>query len=271
MSALPTTPSFYFDLQVSKYFNVAGLVVWVFDYCVSLDAEVHWIWQRQWNFARVVFTAARYIPCVGAIMTVINANAEQTGNCKPFEISSNLIHVLGILSAEGLLAVRTYALWQGNKKVLAGILVFGLFSIGGSISVPYWKSSSRSSCLFLGDTTYAIQYGFVLFFELFLLITTALASFRHYRFVKGLLITILIRDGVMYMGCIISVTIINIIVNIAVPLGYTNSLDALQLVLHSVLASRIFFHLRESYVGGVIEMSSFSVPTSGLGESTLPT
>jgi len=176
---------------------------------------------------------------------------------------------LGILSAEGLLAVRTYALWQGNKKVLAGILVFGLFSIGASISVPYWKSSSRSNCLFLGDATYSIQYGFVLFFELFLLTTTALASFKHYRFAKGLLITILIRDGVMYMGCIIFVTITNIIVNVAAPLGYTNSLDALQLVLHSVLASRIFFHLRESYVGGLIEMSSFSVPTSGLGESTL--
>ncbi|EGO03469.1 hypothetical protein SERLA73DRAFT_69336 [Serpula lacrymans var. lacrymans S7.3] len=168
MAELSTSPDFLFDLQTSKYFNVAGLTVWVLDYFLSFDLEVQWIWHRKWTFVRLVFTASRYLPLIGAIMTAVNALQMRTGNCFPFDLSSNIFHFLGILSAE-----------------------------------------------------------------------------------------------------VVSTN--NIVANVAAPAGFTNLLDALQLVLHSVLASRIFFHLRESssYLDNEtaeIEISALSFSSSKFEE-----
>ncbi|KAG1727439.1 hypothetical protein EDB19DRAFT_1750496 [Suillus lakei] len=50
----------------------------------------------------------------------------------------------------------------------------------------------------------------------------------------------------VYMLCIIAITVTNVIIDAAFPVGFTNMFDTLQLVIHSVLASRILFHLRSS-------------------------
>ncbi|KAG1748190.1 hypothetical protein EDB19DRAFT_1905245 [Suillus lakei] len=43
-----------------------------------------------------------------------------------------------------------------------------------------------------------------------------------------------------------AITVTNVIIDAVFPFGYSNMFDMLQLVVHSVLASRILFHLRSS-------------------------
>ncbi|KAG2359766.1 hypothetical protein BDR07DRAFT_192202 [Suillus spraguei] len=58
-------------------------------------------------------------------------------------------------------------------------------------------------------------------------------------------IMITVHSGSMfYMSCIIAITVTNVIIDPAFPHGYTNIFDTLQLIIHSVLGSRIMFHLR---------------------------
>jgi len=57
------------------------------------------------------------------------------------------------------------------------------------------------------------------------------------------------------MTAIIFVSIVNILIMSVVPQSYDEMMDVPQLVLHSMLASRVLFSLRESDQGGLNETS----------------
>jgi len=190
-------------------------------------------------------------------MTVYTAVKTRTGNCSPFATASDVIHLLGFVAAEGLLIIRTYAFWQCNKKMLVGLLIFAAAMFTAAVvesslvDVPA-GFSNPGDCIFADSRDSSAQYVFLLVFELVVLCLTLVRGAKIRRSQMNQLITMsklvitLYRDGVFYVCCIILLSLTNIITIFSVPIAYTNSLVTLQLVLHSVLASRILFHLRES-------------------------
>ncbi|KIK81727.1 hypothetical protein PAXRUDRAFT_832652 [Paxillus rubicundulus Ve08.2h10] len=58
-----------FQLQFSKYLNVAAVAAFLFDYCLTFSSEVHHVWGRKWEMTRIVFTISRYLPFVASAMT----------------------------------------------------------------------------------------------------------------------------------------------------------------------------------------------------------
>ncbi|KAG2055273.1 hypothetical protein BDR06DRAFT_1020478 [Suillus hirtellus] len=81
-----------------------------------------------------------------------------------------------------------------------------------------------------------------------ILALTAYKWFRDYRDseIQSSIVTTVYGGSMLYMLCIIAITVTNVVVDAAFPVGFTNLFDTLQLVIHSVLASRILFHLRSS-------------------------
>ncbi|EIW86156.1 hypothetical protein CONPUDRAFT_160981 [Coniophora puteana RWD-64-598 SS2] len=59
--------------QSDAYANLAGLAVLAFDYCITLDDEVRWVWGRKWDAGRCIFTLARYFPFPGLSLTIFAA------------------------------------------------------------------------------------------------------------------------------------------------------------------------------------------------------
>ncbi|EGN93612.1 hypothetical protein SERLA73DRAFT_189347 [Serpula lacrymans var. lacrymans S7.3] len=258
-----------FQCYSSSISLVAGLAVWLYDYCITSGTEVvlnehhkvkpflrrrqqiHWVWGRQWKTTRIMFTLARYLPFIGAVMTVYSAVVTRTGNCEPFDTAENIIHIVGIVAAEGLLVQRTYTFWEGSKQLLAGLLGLAAILIAMAIFVPTQVQAPEGytnpgSCLFFDGRTGAIVYGFLLLFEFILLFLIIYKRFKNYRFTNSSVIITLYLDGIMYISCIILITLANILLTVSVPVGYINSLDTLQIVVHSVLASRILFNLRRT-------------------------
>ncbi|KAF8835906.1 hypothetical protein BDN67DRAFT_377504 [Paxillus ammoniavirescens] len=70
-------------------------------------------------------------------------------------------------------------------------------------------------------------------------------KFRIYGDVQSQTLSTLYWDGIMYMFWIILLTTANMVVIITAPMPYIPSLDTAQVAIHGVLASRIFFNLRE--------------------------
>jgi len=62
----------------------------------------------------------------------------------------------------------------------------------------------------------------------------------------GPLMTMLYRDGVIYVATILAFSVLNAVVSLATPVRYSDVLNSPQMVMHSILASRIFFNLRET-------------------------
>ncbi|KAG1899736.1 uncharacterized protein F5891DRAFT_1189544 [Suillus fuscotomentosus] len=243
--------------QTAQYFTVAAMAAVVFDYCLTLPQEVQLIWGKKWGIVRVLFTLTRYATLMGTAMTTYAAVTDRSKytSCATFDNVSYGSHLISIIAAEGLLIFRTWAFWHQNKKMLVWLLVLAAFSIVGAVGVtrvagilhiagPQTPPVDQTGCVFENGKGDAIQYGFLIIYELVLMILTIYKRFNFYKDARGRLATILYRDGMIYMTCIIMASFANILITLVAPGTYTDILDAPQLVIHGVLASRILFNLR---------------------------
>ncbi|KAG1732015.1 uncharacterized protein EDB91DRAFT_1152945 [Suillus paluster] len=246
------TPLINTGIQTAKYCNVAGLGVLIFDYFLTLEREVRWTWTRRWNISRVIFVISRYMPFAAAGMTSYAAIATRANeDCNNFSSASNAIHIISIVAAEGLLIIRTYAFWQYNKKFLAVLLVLASICIACAVSITQVannpsSNSPTSDCTFQADRSSAIQYGFLVAYQLLLMSCMVFKRYRDYRDSDSRLVKVIFKGAMRYMTAMIFVSVVNIVITSAVPISYDMTMDVPQVVLHSVLASRVLFSLRES-------------------------
>ncbi|KAG2119775.1 uncharacterized protein F5147DRAFT_121404 [Suillus discolor] len=252
-------------IQTSKYCNVAGLGVLIFDYFLTLEPEIRWTWNRRWNITRILFVISRYMAFAAAGMTTYAAIATRANeNCTNFSRASNAIHIISIIAGEGLLIIRTYAFWRKNNKLLAVLLVLAVICIacgvgltdfvGGLLAVPANPSAPpTSNCTFQAGQSSAIQYGFLAAYEILLLSLMVFKRYKDYRDYTSRLVRVVFQGGVWYLAPIISVSVANTLITVLVPQSYNEMLDLPQLVLHSMLASRVLFSLYASEQGELDE------------------
>ncbi|KAG1737412.1 hypothetical protein EDB19DRAFT_1909732 [Suillus lakei] len=248
--------------------EVGAMAVAIFDYCSTITQEVQLIWGRKWDVTRVTFTLARYVTLISAAMTTFAAVADRSKytSCATF---NNVIY--GVIAAEGLLIIRTFAFWHQNKKVLVWLLVLAVICIAGAVGVTKAVNIlhpapsigfNATGCAFASRKSTATQYGFLILYELVLMILTVYKRLHFYKDPRSRLVTTLYRDGMIYMACIIMASITNILVILAAHGTYSDIMDVSvnplisrvlpltslrpQLMIHGVLASRILFNLRQS-------------------------
>ncbi|KAF9242814.1 hypothetical protein BU15DRAFT_60112 [Melanogaster broomeanus] len=166
-------------------------------------------------------------------------------------ISTEGFHVISVIAAEGLLIIRTLAFWNCNKKLLAFLLVFA-----APATVADLSEDGTYACVFQSARTNAIQYGFLIMYEIVLMSLTIYRRLRYYRNTNNPLVLKLYGDGLVYMTLILVTSFFNFIINLPViPATFTGLLDVPQVVLHSILASRIHFNLRETAGQGITAQS----------------
>ncbi|KAG0698813.1 hypothetical protein DFH29DRAFT_81298 [Suillus ampliporus] len=245
-------------LQASKYCNVATFAILVFDYCITLEAESQWVWHRKWTFVRCIFTISRYLPFFAIGMTFAAALRTQYypgESCVKFGQASNVLHIICLLAAEGLLITRIYASWP-SKRLLTFLLVFPMVCFVGSYILSDTSLildltttthlPNPGGCLFVGGRNNIFEYIALLLYELVLLCLMLFIRFRRYKHTVGPLQETFFNDSVRYMICIMIMSSISIILTMIPPITWVSITDSPQIVIHSVLASRILFNLRDS-------------------------
>ncbi|KAG0691484.1 hypothetical protein DFH29DRAFT_1074501 [Suillus ampliporus] len=215
-----------------------------------------WVWHRKWTLVRFMFTISRYLPFVGIGMT-FTAHAwiaalrtqyypgesiwtsVQRLACTAYRklevdpsILYSVLHVICILAAEGLLLMRIYTSWP-CKRLLTFLIVFPTVCLVGS----YILSHSTVVDNYLNTPTNLPDLGQCLFvngrksvFEYAALFLCELDAVTH----------------AMILTLYQVVSSFNIILNMALPITWVAITDDPQVVIHSVLASRLLFNLRES-------------------------
>ncbi|KAG2067949.1 hypothetical protein BDR04DRAFT_1104106 [Suillus decipiens] len=110
--------------QIPKFANVGAFALLVFDFCITFQDEVNWTWFRPWDITRIIFVISRYLPFIGAGLTVYDALNDVGSPVR--DQAENVIHIIGIVAAEGLLVIRTWAFWQRSKKMLIGLVTYSI-------------------------------------------------------------------------------------------------------------------------------------------------
>lgn len=242
-------------LQTVKYFKMIGLAILVFDYCIKLEAEINLTWGRRWDFIRIIFAAARYMPFVGVPVDLSYTLGPTSSElCLSLYQVSSWLNIIGTVAAELLLFVRTYTLWGRNRVLLVSLILLALGCIAGcgvvgasAISLFRYQDPplGTSGCYQSQRIAiYAVDYALLALFETVILSLNVFQAWNHRRRQGSRLLTHLYWDGIFYVLCILAMSIANIVVIGFLPSEYAESIDTLQAVLHSVLSSRLLFNLR---------------------------
>jgi len=242
-------------LQFSKFLNVAALAAFAFDYCLTFPLEVEHVWGTKWEVTRIVFTLSRYLPFLASSLACYDVLVNN--RCGVLIVILDALYTACVILAESILILRTYALWGRNKKVLVFLLVLGGAFIAGAevtslkidLTLPgdftsFYKFAP-SACVYRSSRSTAFQYGFLAMYEIILQCMNSWRKFRTYRGFQSRALNTLYCDGIIYMSWIILLSAVKLTVMVVAPVTFIPALDTAQVAIHSVLACRIFFNLRQ--------------------------
>ncbi|PFH48723.1 hypothetical protein AMATHDRAFT_64736 [Amanita thiersii Skay4041] len=242
-------------IDAIRYCEVAAATVLFFDYFLTLDSEVTFIWQPDWGIVKALFLLMRYVPFVDvtfrlyhhAIPSTTRWGCLLSGQVVPASIT------IGLASTEYLLAIRTWGLWRKHR--VAGIVIFTL-ATGCLItilvliveylrSVKFDRSPSllEAPCAITAVDKMFIVYAILFLFELALLFATLIAGIDLCSFGTSRFIRVVIRDGVFYYIYLGALSAANVIL-LTKQTDYSHTLVMIHRVLHAVLAARVMFNLR---------------------------
>ncbi|KAF8317207.1 hypothetical protein DL93DRAFT_601408 [Clavulina sp. PMI_390] len=118
------------QLELSHFAFVASLAWFVWDYFLTLPNEVHVIWQRRFTLGSFLY-AANILTCIGIMSFRIPLHLWANVSVN---LCSSIFKAVLVLQASQMcilqlvLALRTYAVYNCNKRVLVPLLVLSLTS-----------------------------------------------------------------------------------------------------------------------------------------------
>ncbi|KAF8551125.1 hypothetical protein OG21DRAFT_1487238 [Imleria badia] len=271
--AAPSSAYFHWlhQQQTIKYCRVAPISIWMLDYLLTFDEEVSLMTnKRGWGITHVLYIPTRFFPMIGSLCSAYNAlvTTRPQATCVGLYRFAEIILFFGMFAAEGLLLIRTMALWS-HKRIICQALVL----IYGIVGIVMFVCSTISTTLkfqaICAETTSSVTTAFATtlsrvtvgmfssaaFFELVVLSLTLLHGYTLRQSglrIKGKVMTAVAQGNMIYTLSIfrddVLVTSIANMIFFVLPLqdGWEGLLVTFQGVLHGVVASRVLFNLRDA-------------------------
>jgi len=259
MSAVPAALVQYLQSEkVMDFINISTKFAFLYDYLLTLRFEIKLIWFSPWNYTKILFLVVRYMPFITIYIGLqIQFSDTSIEKCKVFVPLGSWLMILQMVLAEGILAVRTWAVWNRNKLVgilLAVSILTGFIPLCillnkflqsmeyGHAPYPGFRGCfiTRSNRMLWGvyATTTATQSIF--------LVLVAISAFKSYRLGHvGRFSLIVYRDGIMFYVYLLCISAANVAAIIVLPPSLALLLTPFEYLLYSVLTIRIILNIRE--------------------------
>ncbi|KAG2118318.1 hypothetical protein DEU56DRAFT_838695 [Suillus clintonianus] len=280
--------------QTIKYLRVAPAGVWALDYFLTLEHEARlFSTMGVLSIVSVIFIVTRYTPVVWIISEVyVTLGSQAMGTCMATYRTSGASLLLIMSAAEGLLLMRTLALWHNNRKIklllLASYsLVFISMATCDIIAGPLFKSvcapTSTQSALEDATRLERLIMGKFVSAALFEFIAITITIYHPIQLRSNGICNIsklastLSKGSVLYALLLLAISVANIVsFSLPVSQGQCGIIDVFQGVLHGVIASRILFDLRNTTCTSQSEehdcqfTSYISIPCTQCASQTIP-
>ncbi|KAJ7739819.1 hypothetical protein B0H16DRAFT_1567942 [Mycena metata] len=217
----------------------ACLTILVYDLLCTLDQEILYVWPRPWSMSTALFLLNRYSPFVDTLLSFSDKFTRM-----PPEV---WLSVLGIMLSEGILMLRTYAIWERKRSVLYFLCGLALCSFVPIVVIVQLEAASlhyiQSDVLgcTLSHAGHVIIFGYMILMisETAIAVLTAIKAYRDLRRSRVPWVLKLYQDGMLFYVYLSILSTANVLVPIFAPAIFANWLGTLQRVLHSVLCSRV--------------------------------
>ncbi|KAJ8520696.1 hypothetical protein ONZ45_g2542 [Pleurotus djamor] len=253
--------SLEFDVWAMGLYWVAVSALWVYDYVLTIESEVKFLWSSRKSFVFWLFIVNRYYP-FGVVITTIFAqfySPAPYGACRCDKAE--------LLSPHEI-APRVYALLKCNKVVIlfsstliaaqCAIAVYTLIQVltHKGPEMPLVAASGIHACVlgfsFFSSTTPSLtaflSLGLAFDFSAFVVLLTV--SIRAIRggFYLGKLLRVIQRDGTLYFFVVFSSNLMWLLLVLLEPWRPTLHFihDYPALIVSAVMVNRITMNLREA-------------------------
>ncbi|KAG2143808.1 uncharacterized protein EDB93DRAFT_1251860 [Suillus bovinus] len=215
---------FFYNIWVRKALSTVGHIVLIYDYFLTLDDEIQYIWSAPWTIVKVMFLINRYGNLVGQTIIRLEEAGILTHNlqsfCQRFAISTTCFMLLSSESIHILVLMRAWAIWGTRKRetniLVGGYVFYVLILLAMNLIGAVHDSHEDFQYLDLvGICVSAMpEYMWLSYFGSFILdaatfILTARSLWKYSREFQFLypsnLLLLLVRDGTMFFVNQISV------------------------------------------------------------------
>ncbi|KAN0135317.1 hypothetical protein V8E53_006882 [Lactarius tabidus] len=126
------------SVTIARYSVIAAYVTCFYDWIISLDQEVAYIYPSSWSAVKAAYLFCRYYPLVTAPFHIWGfVGDHEQGVCESYFRALYASAIPTILSAQFILMLRTYA-FSGRKKWVLAVLSTVLLSF---VVVTIWVIS----------------------------------------------------------------------------------------------------------------------------------
>ncbi|KAG1883999.1 hypothetical protein F4604DRAFT_231624 [Suillus subluteus] len=240
------------SLQIATYIYASMATFWIYDYACSLHEEWTFLLLSYWSKVKGMYIVTRYLPFVLLVAKLYMSFTpnENTGKCR---VLDNVDTGLGIVSAvcsEGFFVLRTYALWNNNRILLAAMLITIPTFVGASIGIAFTTNAPATYAIsaipgivgcYQSSTSFRLFIPFLLLsaFELGLMMLTLMRAIQSWRRTPSRLHVVLVKHNVFYYTCGFLFSVANIFTSMLLQYSYHTMLYDFQFMILAILATRM--------------------------------
>ncbi|KAI0651343.1 hypothetical protein C8Q79DRAFT_922130 [Trametes meyenii] len=248
--------------------SIAFGILW-YDFVLTIPREVERYWKGGRSWASTFYFLNRYTSVISHVPVVVEFFAVMPeATCRRLQLYHQILAALTQCIVGVLLMLRTYALYNRNRKVV--YLLSSICALGGAVSVWAIVSvrglhvrSFQDIVIYAGcDLTLSERQGYylaaawssILVFDFAIFALTLVQALRVGRTWSHSLFRIMLRDGTIYFGILVICYFSNILTYIfaqpvykGVSTTLTNVLDGIPLLLSisTTLTTRLMLNIRD--------------------------
>ncbi|KAF9058426.1 hypothetical protein BDP27DRAFT_587039 [Rhodocollybia butyracea] len=261
------------DVLVQVQWNVrvelVSFAILFYDYLTTLDLEVEYFWNgSSRGLGTILFYINRYLSLLGNIPIIIfffwPEPLLRSNRCHALEIYQQFFLSLVQLVISILFILRLYAIYAHDKRVLTLLCILTTGMVGNGLLQWYISQNdaavldipqaliSQAGCLQSYTSAQGLHMVYlwlgVLVVDLIVFSLTLRKTLQLFKDIPGGIVTVIMRDGVLYFGIITLTNSANIL---AFALGKDYMKGLLPIfanIIASVMMSHLMLNLRDGQV-----------------------
>ncbi|EGN96276.1 hypothetical protein SERLA73DRAFT_162144 [Serpula lacrymans var. lacrymans S7.3] len=279
--------SYLADFVTFRYCTVAATVLYAYDFMLTLEEEVKFVWYSPWTTVKTFFLIVRYF-AFGCILTFTTLNVLPL-RTTPIGIaieSFAIISVVLLSFVEVILQIRLFALYNNDKRVVIPVMISFVMMVFAQLGMASYEVYFNNLGLAGFDATIAESLGicpggtptwFYLFmipimvFDFILFVLALYKSLQHYRQVPdktwsgARVISMMMRDSLLFFMINFVVFLISTLIYLVGPRTLYQKIANWQMVIPAILAERLVLNVRGFYskMGSTTSTSTSTISMEG--------
>ncbi|KAF8892300.1 hypothetical protein BD779DRAFT_106140 [Infundibulicybe gibba] len=252
------------DGQAAKYYysNVSSAIVLIYDWLLTIDSELAFVWNPRWNLGTLLYLLTRYSAFINAAVYLYGTVGYSIppSVCGVFVSMSAWVLLFVTVVSEVIMVLCAWAMWGGGRRMAIGLTILTLVTTAIAIVglCQYRSSTTYTSpdgmlpnfpgCQNIThgvgahDTPF-LDFLVLAFVEIVLFALMLFKAVKHSRYHSSTFVLECFRHGLLYYAVLGVLSITNLALT-AQRSSPRSLLIFAQGAFHTILSTRMMLHLR---------------------------